>query len=253
MWVPSTAENRTHINELRPDEWFMDEEPRMYTDGKMDRTETPWEGIAQKSPEMFLWWLWKGVLVTVISRGLWTARAPDLTPRDFHWLAHWKESLQNERKMVKENRRREDFEVPRNFFKRRTVYVTCTASASTCADSILSILLCRQADVIESDSSFLLRQSDKAWRWFMQFLPAASEWRYVQLYPQSCCAIVKFGVRRDARVTDILRCTYRKISPSFGSSTYVSYSRSPLFTYGYGPCKNFGMFQPLCTKLKTNT
>ena len=45
----------------------------------------------------------------------------------------------------------------------------------------------------------------------MQFLPTASKCRrYVQLYPQSCCAIVNFGIRRDARATDILRCTCKK-------------------------------------------
>jgi hypothetical protein len=232
LWNVSSKHNRNPLTHLWTQAWWVihgRRTPYVYR-RKNGQKRDPVEGKAQKSPEVFLWGLWKGVLVTVISRGLWTARAPDLTPHDFHWLAHWRESLQNERKMVKENRRREDFEVPRNFFKRITGYVTCTASVSTCADSILSILRCRQADVIESDSSFLLRQSDNAWRWFMQFLPAVSEWRYVQHYPQSCCAILNFGVRRDARVTDILRCTYRKISPSFGSYTYGSHSRSPLFT-----------------------
>ena len=188
MWVPSTIGNRKHINELRSDESFTDEEPRMSTEVKMSRTGAPWKTehknhrrCSSEGSGRGFWWL-----VTVISRGLWTARAPDLTPRDFHRLAHWKESLQNERKMLKENRRREDFEVPRNFFKRITGYVTCTASVSTCADSTLSILLCRQVDVIESDSSFLLRQSGNAWRWFMQFLLAVSKGRFTHKMPRPC-------------------------------------------------------------------
>jgi hypothetical protein len=43
MRLPSTTGKRNRINELRPDESFMDEEPFMYTEGKMGRKGTPWK------------------------------------------------------------------------------------------------------------------------------------------------------------------------------------------------------------------
>jgi hypothetical protein len=61
----------------------MDEERRISTEGK-DKTGTPLERRPQKLPQAFSDSIGRGVLVTVISRGLWTSRLPGLPPRDCH-------------------------------------------------------------------------------------------------------------------------------------------------------------------------